>query len=459
MTNRRRRGEELDFDGGAPAGGGGPQLLDWAFFFLKASWRRRILVGGILLAGFVTLGAYYRLKVPMYRVEARILAQRQQTLPSLVRLPGQEDGPTRSAYELIHRRDNLLALIRQADLLGSPAKGPVLSPLGRLASSGGEDDPVEVMVLLLDKRLTVATTEGLIALSFDWPNPEQAYRVVDAALQNFLEARHVQEVTAIDETISVLRGRAAALREELDRVLEETRRQTRRQPEVEPAPRAPHPPPAVSEELARLRSLLEAKERAVADVEEFRRRRLAELQAQLDAQRAVYSDAHPTVMGLRQDIAALSRESPQVAALREEERRLRLDYQSRLAHESRAAAGTTPAARVAPVAGSIEENERVRSARAEYQAMLDRVGAAQLDLDSARTTFKYRYEVIWPAQVPKKPFSPKASKIFGVGGLACLLMALAAAGLLDLLRGRVEERWQVEKSLDLPIIGELRPPR
>lgn len=453
MPNRHRHQEPIDLDEGLPPGPGGPQPLDWALFVLRAAWRRRLLVIGILVAGFAALGLYYRLKTPLYRVEARILAQRQQTLPSLVRVPGQEEAPTRTAHELIHRRDNLLALIREAELLGPQAsRVPVAPP----HPGAPEEDPVENLVILLDKRIQVATTEGTISISIDWHDPQAAYRLVDSALQNFLEARHVQEVTAIDETISVLRGRAAALREELDRVVEEARRQTRRQPDREALPAAPAVPPALSEDLARLRSMVEAKERAVNDVEEFRRRRLAELQTQLDAQRAVYSDAHPTVMGLRQDIAALSRESPQVAALREEERRLRLEYQSRLSKENRAAALPSAHPRPLPAAGAVEDNERVRAVRMEYQQMIDRVGAAQLDLDSARTTFKYRYEVMWPAQVPKKPFSPKPTKIFGLGGIACLLLALAAAGALERLRGRVHERWQVEKALELPIIAELK---
>ena len=44
--------------------------------------------------------------------------------------------------------------------------------------------------------------------------------------------------------------------------------------------------------------MLEAKRRAINELEEFRRRRLAELQAELAQQRAVYADAHPAVAKL-----------------------------------------------------------------------------------------------------------------------------------------------------------------
>ncbi len=103
----------------------------------------------------------------------------------------------------------------------------------------------------------------------------------------------------------------------------------------------------------------------------------------------------------------------------------------------------------------MEETERVRDARFRYQQMVERLNAAQLDLDAARAAFKYRYNVIWPAEVPRKPFSPSAKKILGGGAIASLLLALLAAAGIDLVRGRVVERWQIERKLAIPVIAEL----
>ena len=375
------------------------------------------------------LTMYYVWKTPTYRAEARILAQRQQALPSIGRQQT-DDLPSRSASELIHRRENLIALIREADLVPPPGTAPAPTSFverlkGALSNLGGDsgdaDDPVDALVQRLDKALLVTTAEGTITISIDWPNPQQAYRLVDGALQNFLEARHLQEVTAIDEVISLLQGRAAALRDQLDRVIEETRRQAGRDAGV--PGRTATLPAQPSEEVARLRSMLDAKDRAIADVEEFRRRRLADLQAQLDAQRAIYSDAHPSIVILGQDIAALSRESPQIAILRAEAEKIRRDYESRVAQEGRR---STPAAPVQGTAAPTEEGERVRSARFQYQQMVERVSAAQIDLDAARSAFKYRYHVVWPPEVPRKPVSPKAWKVFGLG--VCRLIATRPPG-------------------------------
>jgi hypothetical protein len=206
-----------------------------------------------------------------------------------------------------------------------------------------------------------------------------------------------------------------------------------------------------------VKSLIDAKERAIGDVEDFRRRRLADLQAQLDAQRGILSDAHPTIQNLRQDIAALSQESPQVAALREEQRRLREEYTARLALEQGKAAVTTPSVTVfrPPTTTNVDENERVRQARLEYQQMVDRTSSALLDLDNARAGFKYRYDVVWPAQVPKTPVSPNPIKIFGLGLLGSLGLAVLAAAGTTWRDGRIIEEWQIERTLDLPILGRI----
>ena len=87
----------------------------------------------------------------------------------------------------------------------------------------------------------------------------------------------------------------------------------------------------------------------------------------------------------------------------------------------------------------------MRSARFQYQQMVERVSAAQIDLDAARSAFKYRYHVVWPPEVPRKPVSPKAWKVFGLGSVASLLLALLVAAVPGLRSGRIEERWQVER--------------
>lgn len=429
----------------------------WLLLALGAVRRRKWLAVLVFLAGIAAVAAYSKVRTPYYRVEAKVLAQRPQALPSVVR-PSYEDQPTRSAWEIIHRRDNLLALVRDANLLKNvtPAVASGDEAKERVEdASTTEPHAMATLVKLLDERLLVETEDGTtITISLDWPDPQAAYDIVQAALRNFLEARHLQEITAIDEMISVLQGRAATLRNELDAAVEEARRSAAR-PAGAPVPRVRLP----SEELVRLQSLLEAKQRAIRDVEELRLRRAADLQAQLDQAKNTLSDAHPTVVGLKREVEAASRETPQIQSLREAEREARKEYSARLGREGfpGTTAGLAPQLPVAsPAPMGAEEPPSVRHARTQYDQIAARLNAAHVELDAARAAFKYRYNVIWPPQYPTEPVSPDARKLFGAGLIASLLLALAAAVLPDLWSGRIVQRWQVERSLDLPVIGEIR---
>lgn len=416
-----------------------PGPREWGVLALGAIRRRWFVCAAVFLSVLAATAVARARKPLAYRVEAKILAQRSQALPSVVRtIP--DDAPGRSAWEMIHQHDNLVALVRQANLLANPP------PAGRRSP---DSDPTEALVEQLDRELLVLNDEGTITVQLDWHDPQQAYLVVQSALQNFLEARHVQEITPIDEMISVFQGRASVLRKELADASEQARTRVARAPRIV-IPRVPQP----SEETVRVQSLLEGKQRALQDVEEFRRRRLADLQAQLDQARNTLSDAHPSVINLNKDIEALSRDTPLAQALRDDVGRLRKDYRERLAREGVSAGVTVPQPVIDPGAPP-EEDQRVRDVRQQYELMSQRLAQAQAELDAARAAFKYRYNVIWPPKVPREPL-PYGRKILLAGIAAALALAVLAAVAPDLLRGVIVERWQVERSLGIPVLGDLR---
>ncbi len=445
-------GDPLLDDVGTDRGPPLPSPLDYARLVRGSLRRRWALAASVFLVVFVAAALYYRFKPSSYRVEAKILAQTSRQ--------GMDDLPARSAWELIHRRENLVALVEQTGLLENEGEEPGRGVMTRLLDllrppeTERKEAPIDVLVRTLNKRLVVNTEEGTIQIRLDWPNAHHAYQIVQAAVQSFLEARHLQEVTSIDDAIAQMEGRMATLKADLDAAIATARRRAPVATRVS-APRE-RPP---SEELVRLRSLLEAKARAARDVEEFRSRRMAELESQLTQARATLSDAHPTVEGLRRDIEALSRESPQLRALREEERKVRAEYTARLAKEGypASAAGTAEPAVVVDAGGAREEDPRVRDLRLQYEQMATRVTSARVDLDAARAAFKYRYSVIWPPEIPTEPYSPKPLKVFGGGFAVALLLALLAAVLPDLLSGRIVEPWQVERQLNISVLGETPP--
>ncbi len=451
-----RHGAGLDAVGDEDASGAdGPMIREWASVVLSAARRRKWVAAIVFLAGASASTGYYLSLETRYRAEAKILAQRPQALPSAVRTVF-EDQPARSAWELMHRRESLIALAHRAGLLAD-APG-TRDPSGTPAGAGAPDRPsgdeaLDQVVRVLDKRLLVDVDEGTITVSVEWPDPERAYQIVQGTVENFLEARHVQEITAIDEVISVLQGRAATLRAALDDAIEESRRR--------PAKAASAPIVRVrgpSEELVRLQSVVEAKERAIRDVEELRVRRVAELQAQVDRARTTLSEAHPTVMGLRTDLEAASRESPQIKALRAEEQRARREYSARLAHEGFSGAPTVVPSQPwipAPAVSTVEDDPAVKQARVQYDQITARLNAAQVELDAARAAFKYRYSVVWPPRVPTEPVSPRP-RTLAAALVACVLLALGAAAVPDLWSGRISQPWQLERALALPILGEVR---
>src|SRR5262249_50654704 len=151
-------------------------------------------------------------------------------------------------------------------------------------------DPLNSLILRVGKAVAVNTEDSTISITVDWPNAEQAYELAQAAQENFLEARHVQEITALGEVITLLEGRANALRGELEATVADVEQELRRSPSASGSRLALATGTPSDDEAVRLKSDLEAKERALADVEGMRRRRLVDLQAELVQMRGIYSE-------------------------------------------------------------------------------------------------------------------------------------------------------------------------
>lgn len=443
---------------------------EWLSLFANAARRRRLVFLGVFSISIAAAFTYYALRTRIYRAETKILAQRHQAFAPVLRTAVPDDVPTRSAAEFILRRDNLIALLRQTNLLSDAPPKPDPSRWDRLLAMLGishvadDEDPRNLLVLRLDRSLSVVTGDGTVTITLDWPDPQQAYQLVEAALQNFLEARQMQEIKPIDDAIALLKGRLGPLRAKLDDAVDAAQREAGATQEhvtvpLAPTPQATAPRGSSSETVGRLEAAIEARQRSILDIEDFRRKRLLELQSQLEERRTVYSDAHPLVVNLRTEIAGMGGKSPQVEALRAEEAKLRTELDARLAETGRSreapAGRRTVRASRPTLPASVDQDERVREARAQLQQMLNRINTAQLDLDNARAAFKYRYSVIWPAEVPRQPFSPNPWKVFGAGFVGAILLAFAAAAAPDLVRGRIVERWQVERQLDLPVLATL----
>src|SRR5262249_53975022 len=194
-----------------------------------------------------------------------------------------------------------------------------------------------------------------------------------------------------------------------------------------------------------------------------------DLQTQLTQQRAVYADAHPAIVTLLQSISALQEPSPQLLALRKEERDLQaeVDRLSARRLEGSASVARTPAPQTSSPRPGDKRAEalnaeytrtRLRFAMEKYDVLLERIEAARIELDTARAAFKYRYGVVRPPIFPRRPEKPKVPLVLAAGLIAALGLGTLAAALADLWSGKILEFWQMGRGLGLPGLGEIPRP-
>lgn len=439
----------------------------WCLFVLRAARRHRNLALASF-AGVVSLAGLALAAIPKrWEVQATILAQRN---PLNVGLYRDWDAPTRAARETVLRRDNLVSLVKQTHFTDRylatrapavKARDSVFRLLRGRDRNG--DELLEGIVDGLEERLWVLVgTEGTITIGFRWSDRDLTFDVVEAALQNFLEARHAAEVSSIAESISIFEEHSARLQGQISektREVEEMERESRARGGRRLAVRGRVPR---DEELGRIEARLAGRRRALEDLEEYRRRRIAELQATLAQQETMYAERHPVLVASRKSIEALEAGSPQAEAIRVEI----TDLEKEIARR-----GVRPRDPSAPAQSplpdpSIDSGLDQEATRLEYErhklwllvrqhsGLLDRIDSSRVELNTAQAGFKYRYSVVTPPQLPKAPVSPRTPRVLAVAVVGGVFFALFAAAAADLRRGVVLERWQIEGRLDPPVLAE-----
>lgn len=481
-------------------------IRDVIGFVFRGVRRHRVLS----VAAFMVLavgGVVGSTLVPRtWHAEAKLLANQNEIIRALgnPRSSLQSEDPTRAARELIFAHDNLVSLIKQTNLLKAweehrPPVVKVKDLLVRLVSGPlTDEDRIDAMVGTLEKRLKVETDAQTVTISIDWQDPQTAYLLVETAQQNFLETRHVTEMTAISEALAILESHASQVQKTVDdtlRELERTREERRKgtpaagkpaEPIGEtassagapvPAEPAPNAPPAATEqELAQLKFLLNSKKRALADLEDFRTRRLQELNAQLQEFRVQYAEQHPIIIDAQQRIAQMKLDSPQMTQVKGDIEQLVAEYQRKggrdpdsLVEPSRSNPRVVrrpqQAAQAALSLSELAEDPLVEHARnnlrvaaAKYEELMMRIDGARIEQDTARAAFKYRYSVVRPASVPKKPASPNAAVLIGGALALAFFVALCIGAAFDVRSRRLVESWQVARRLGMPVLSQVKLP-
>jgi len=456
-----------------------PSLLELLRFPTRAARRHPVIATASFLAvAALSLGVAWAIP-HQYQVEAVVLAQRSAEMAAVSNPNVNRDweAPTRAAREVVIRRDNLVALAQRTHLADrylanrAPAVRARDWLVERLTRKPRDRARLEEgLVDTLAERLWIASTpEGAISITFQWPDRELAQQIVQEALQTFLDERYASEIKSIGEASAVLRAHGATLQQEISATLDGIEQKELalgiRGRRVVPTVAAASPrDPAPDEGRPRLEALLAARRRAISDLEAFRQQRLVELETQLARERTIYAPNHPVLMSTIRAVESLSSPSPQIAGLRGEAEAL----ERQLASLPRAAGAAADLPAAAQAAADVRlrlrdvddprldyERRRLDDLLRQHAALQERLDAATVEMDTARAAFKYRYSVVTPPRLPRYPIRPYELIAAAGGLLGGIAVALFAAAAADVLGGTVVERWQVERTLALPVIGEV----
>ncbi len=474
------------------------RALELAGLMWRAPLRRRRLAVGVFLLGAVVTLATALLMPRSYAVDTKILTQRNLVMPSLGNprrsVPTDSDAPTRAAADVILGRENLVAIIEEANLVERwEAERPPLLRLKDRAMSAfrpplTQEDRVRGLVTVLEKKLFVQADDATIRISLEWSHPQTAYEIVYLAQRNFFAGRSAVEVAVIADTIGILTVEADRQREAVDAAFSQVVKLRREalEPAEEPAPaasspvvsfrRAPQPAAArPARPDAKIASQLDEKRRAIRAIEEPRQQRIAELEARRSRLLMTYTEVHPDVIQVDAELRSLSAVPPSLAELRKEEKDLVAQLGELAAPESsrptvrllpRPAAAATTARGTPALEALVREDEpelanaktKLQAATRRYEDLMDRIDSARIELQAAQAAFKYRYVVVEPPEVPREP-AHATTGVLAAGGLVLsALLAFFAAGAKDLASGRFIEAWQVHRKLSIPILAEVERP-
>lgn len=452
------------------------ELGDYAGFVCR-SLRRRwavalctfALVAGAVAAALATMPRTYEASV-------KLLGQPSPQAPGGSRSTGwgEVDGLAQGAAEVALAHEHLVAMVREHGLVErwTQSRAPVPRMVDGVrawvgALPQGEAEWQEALVRVLERQLTVHVENGVVELRARWPEPHTAALLVESMQRRLLQARHAAELAPLERQVQVLEQQVAGTQQRIDGVLARVqssigkRRQGARAATVHGLQAGGSWRNMPDPQLARQRLELMQLRKDIRELEESYRQRRATLKALLAEQQAIYAPAHPVLQESRERLAALEQESSKVGVLKQREQELLARFVSGGGKDGDLS--EEPAA--AWPKELQEENEEAVYGRSRIGMELNHLGVllvqvadARVALASAQATFSQRYAVIQPARVPQAPSVPWVPLVALAGVIGALAMAVVAAVAADVRGGQVLERWQMERTLELPVLAEVREP-
>jgi uncharacterized protein involved in exopolysaccharide biosynthesis len=358
---------------------------------------------------------------------------------------------------------------------------------------------IQMLVLTLETRMgvTVKGTDQL-EIRVDWNDPTTAAELADAAQKGFLEIRHRTEIAAFEEKMSIFDSHATETRREIDVLAAQMsaaleskaadmaksgvpRPTDSKAPTTMFAPRArTSATPVTDDRIPELREKLAEKKQKLTAMESERTGRINAEKSKLEELKLHLTPSHPQVITQEERVAIASNVPSELAVLRSEvgDIEAQLNQREAMAKTARNAGGggglgALPASAGGGVSAEVLPSDvmhmltndnvdpalsaQISGAVVRYASLRDEVRGAKLALDTAQAAFGHRYQVVIPVEVPLKPTKPNLAILGLAGVVVSLLLGLAIPLLLELRRGVLVERWQVDH-LNFPVLAELRLP-
>jgi uncharacterized protein involved in exopolysaccharide biosynthesis len=451
------------------------ELRDYAGFVGRSVRRRWKLAAAILVLFVAATAAVTWLLPRRYHVEGRLFAMPVEGTPGAVRsATGEPTGLAQGAAEVILTHQNLVALMAELDLPArwEAARPPLLRSWDQLKHALGakeldKEARDRVLIGYLQKRLVVQAKGPDVIISFDWAEPRTAFEVVGSSQKKFLVVRRAAELIPLERKVSTIEASAALAQRRIDELVERideaarAKRVGARSSTVRGLQAEGRFRDLPDQRLARQRMQIISRRKAVAELEDVRRKRLSELNATLAEQRAVLGPGNPAVLDSEDKIRSLERDDAAVEALKTEEQRLLAEFVRDGGKEVELA---SEPAQIWPAELKDDEEPiaygkaRIAMELSNLQHLLGQAAEAQVVLASARASFDSRYMVVIPAEEPDEPVAPKTGLLLLAGLLGGALLAVLGAVTANLRGSAIRESWQVERQLDLPVLAEVREP-
>lgn len=441
-------------------GGGG---LGWFFNHLPAIfWQRRmLLIVPFVVLTIIAVIAAFALPT-IYRSKATLLVQGQQIQSSLVQAPVAGDIEQRIARirERVLSRGDLIQLIEQNNLY---AKERQSTPMSKIVDK--MRDATTVGAQANDLGGGGGPNTVAIDMSFDYPDPALAQVVLQSFTNSFLsmDTEDVSEQARI--SVRFLQDQANKLRAQISTLESQLTGLKARNGSALANSGGGGMMMDLGSYSSQITSLETQNRQLLAQSSRTGGKdpQVAAAESALVAAQSLYADSHPDVQAARERLRAvqqMARANPgnndadvlraQIAANNNAIASLQSARSEAMARAQTALAGSARAPAILEQAMQLEN--QASALRDQYNKVADDLLKAQNSARLANEQRAERLSLVEAPSLPDTPYSPNRPLVIAAGAVLGMLLGLALAFAVELLRRPLRSPAQIE-GLGLPILG------